>query len=518
MLRRRTVPQGLPLHSNGQASSPEYDWKKKQRSSSKLSLPLGMMLLVAGAISLMYFHKRNDNRRLLYGSDSNVHCTDWAGRGECLSNRVFMLSNCPEACFDVGVSIDSLSDQNVLDDATRGFAHFVHDGDEEQECRDHRDDCEELAQEGKCMESNDVFDQCMETCLACFGSQRTTVTIDFGVEQETYHENPNVRNEVQNVISKTRDYMINQVFKLEEFESVRRDCRNLDPHCSIYAAMGECHGTNDALQMFQNCAPACHACNAVEYYRRCARRPEQEDVFSPGDMNAIFTRISNDTPRTSILSQPTTEELSDDELPLPWVLVLDDFASDEECDWFIAKGHEIGFKVTSEISDEIEEDGTFGNKIGQGRTSTDAWCTEACEDQPVAKRVLDRMLNLTGIPKNNTEYMEILKYETGGHYERHHDVIGTQGTERCGNRMLTFYLFLSDVEEGGELRFTEIEKDVQPKKGRAVLWQNVLDDDFDVMQTWTFHEAMPVRAGKKYGMNLWLHPRDMREALELDCC
>jgi prolyl 4-hydroxylase len=128
------------------------------------------------------------------------------------------------------------------------------------------------------------------------------------------------------------------------------------------------------------------------------------------------------------------------------------------------------------------------------------------------------MLNLTGIPHENTEYLEILKYETGGHYERHHDMIATQGPERCGNRILTFYLFLSDVEEGGQLRFTEIEKDVQPKKGRAVLWQNVLNDNFEVMHTLTFHEAMPVERGQKYGANLWFHPRNMRDAMEHGCC
>jgi Rps23 Pro-64 3,4-dihydroxylase Tpa1-like proline 4-hydroxylase len=118
----------------------------------------------------------------------------------------------------------------------------------------------------------------------------------------------------------------------------------------------------------------------------------------------------------------------------------------------------------------------------------------------------------------NTEFLEILKYNEGGHYERHHDLIPTQGQERCGNRILTLYVFLSHVEEGGELRFTQMNKQITPKKGRAVLWQNVLDNDFNVMQTLTFHEALPVKRGNKYGLNAWFHSRNMRESMAAGCC
>ena len=504
MLRRRTVLQDLPLYSNGKSLSSDNDWKKKQKGGSKLMTKnaCAVSLLLFFGVGLVYL--KSGSRRLYdYGEDKDRECKQWARQGECVNNRVWMLSMCPMSCHAVGVSVGTLSERDISQDATRGFAHFLHKGDD-AECRDYAETCQVMAEEGKCME-NSVYmlEHCPKSCLTCFGNKRTTVTIDFGVEQDiTHHADPAVAEQIVNVIQRTHDYMVTEVFQDQQYVAVRRDCRNLDPHCSVYAAMGECHGTNDALAMFQNCAPACHACNAVEHFRRCARRPEHVDIFQPGDLNSMFQRIVQSYPKTTVLSQPTGEALSDDEVPLPWILLLDDFLTNEECDWLIAKGYEQGFHQTSEISDEIQQDGTFSDKIGQGRTSMDSWCQVGCEDHPVGKSIMDRMTNMTGIPIEYTEYMEILKYEEGGRYERHHDVIATQGQERCGNRMLTFYIFLSDVEEGGELRFNEIEKYVTPRKGRAVLWHNILDDDFDEMQTLTFHEAMPVKRGQKFGLNL----------------
>jgi prolyl 4-hydroxylase len=565
MLRRRTAPSELPIHS-AQTNCPDNHWKKSKKAGKAQILRnvyVTLLFVVCAVTGLFYFTRggvaandtitANDTRggytndddkatTSYFGEDTDKECTEWASQGSCRSNRVFVLSKCPKSCHTIsGVSVDSLSEHEILEDAMRGFAHFVHDGDEDDEdCRDHEAKCEQWAQEGQCMEDPDeMLKTCPKSCLVCFGKKRTTVTIDFGVEQEVAHSDHQIRTKIRDVIKSTELYMLDEVFEDEDYEEVRRDCRNLDPQCSIYAAMGECHGRTAALAMFQNCAPACHACNALDHYRRCMRRPEDVDILQPGEMNEVFETIIRDYPqyKPTILSQPnppsseeknalSTEEnasselsSSEDDLPRPWIITLENLLSDEECDWFIAKGHEIGFEQASEITDEIKEDGTFGDKLGQGRVSADAWCQDGCEEEPIAKRVMDRIINLTNIPMENSEFLEILKYDVGGHFEDHHDVIETQGQERCGNRILTVYLFLSDVEEGGELIFHELDdKEVKPKKGTAVIWTNVLDDDFTRLQDYTFHEFMPVKQGTTYGAHWWLHPRNLRDAIANDCC
>jgi len=73
---------------------------------------------------------------------------------------------------------------------------------------------------------------------------------------------------------------------------------------------------------------------------------------------------------------------------------------------------------------------------------------------------------------------------------------------------LTFFLYLSDVEEGGETTFNKLGLEVKPKLGRALVWPSVRDDEPDFWDDRTYHEAMPVIKGKKYAANHWIHLND----------
>jgi prolyl 4-hydroxylase len=75
----------------------------------------------------------------------------------------------------------------------------------------------------------------------------------------------------------------------------------------------------------------------------------------------------------------------------------------------------------------------------------------------------------------------VLKYEVGQRYKEHHDFISRDLRLPAGPRILTFYLYLSDVEEGGETSFPSLGIDVKPKKGKAVLWPNSLNSHPDIM-------------------------------------
>jgi hypothetical protein len=47
--------------------------------------------------------------------------------------------------------------------------------------------------------------------------------------------------------------------------------------------------------------------------------------------------------------------------------------------------------------------------------------------------------------------------EPGQYYRVHHDYGVSQRKLACGPRILTFFLYLSDVEEGGETNFPRID-------------------------------------------------------------
>ena len=154
----------------------------------------------------------------------------------------------------------------------------------------------------------------------------------------------------------------------------------------------------------------------------------------------------------------------------------------------------------------------------EGRTSENAWCTEesGCRDDPIVKQILEKMSRVMNIDADNSEDLQILRYEEGQFYHSHHDYIESQRDRQNGPRILTFFLYLSDVELGGGTRFTALHPmiTVQPKKGRALLWPSVLNSNRDPRMD---HEAMPVEKGVKFGANGWYHLFDERGAHKRGC-
>lgn len=75
-------------------------------------------------------------------------------------------------------------------------------------------------------------------------------------------------------------------------------------------------------------------------------------------------------------------------------------------------------------------------------------------------------LQITGIPANHYEPFQILQYQEGQFYRRHHDSPDANGENPAGHRILTFFFYLNDVEEGGETMFTDLNVSISPKKVR----------------------------------------------------
>ena len=81
----------------------------------------------------------------------------------------------------------------------------------------------------------------------------------------------------------------------------------------------------------------------------------------------------------------------------------------------------------------------------------------------------------------------------------------------AGPRVLTFFMYLSDVEEGGETHFPKLNISVKPEKGSALLWPSVESDyPSSKIEQLTYHAALPVKRGTKYAANSWLHLRDYK--------
>jgi len=202
---------------------------------------------------------------------------------------------------------------------------------------------------------------------------------------------------------------------------------------------------------------------------------------------------------------------------MPWVITFDSFLTPEECDRLIKLGYDQGYERSKDVGAK-KFDGSYDGYESKKRTSENAWCDKECDKDPVANAVMNRITEVTGVPKANSEHFQILRYREGQFYRVHHDYIGHQKVRNSGPRILTFFLYLSDVEEGGGTGFPSMNNlTVVPKKGRALLWPSVLSDDPSERDGKTMHEAQPVIKGTKFAANAWLHLKNYRQANDEGC-
>lgn len=104
---------------------------------------------------------------------------------------------------------------------------------------------------------------------------------------------------------------------------------------------------------------------------------------------------------------------------------------------------------------------------------------------------------------DNFESFQVLRYRKSQKYDRHHDSSQEDVNHLSGPRVFTFFLYLSDVIEGGETAFTDLNITVTPEAGMVLVWPSVLDEDPTKVDMRLHHAALPVRKGVKYAANVW---------------
>jgi prolyl 4-hydroxylase len=245
---------------------------------------------------------------------------------------------------------------------------------------------------------------------------------------------------------------------------------------------------------------------------RCPLDPNAVDAWQPGDLNKMFERVAYEPEykqyQPVVVSKPPEG---------PWMIMLENAISDGEAEKMIQLGGQLGYERSADVG-KRKEDGTYTDKVNSGRTSTNAWCMKDCTEDPVAQRVMERIENITGIPETNSENLQLLRYEHEQFYQTHSDYIPYQADRPTGVRILTFYMYLNDVEEGGGTNFPHLKNlTVTPKRGRAVMWPSVHNDRPNKKDRRTEHQALPVIRGVKYGANAWVHQRDYKNPNRNGC-
>lgn len=267
------------------------------------------------------------------------------------------------------------------------------------------------------------------------------------------------------------------------------NCRDRFPECVDH--LDDCDVSPGWMTI--NCPKACNTCHLQDPKIRCNPsflNVSTTPIVAKGDMDRIFG---------GLLSEHAFEAVSTD----PWIVQKDAFLSSDEIDELLAQVE--GRWERSHESGEISQNGE-GNKVfSEARTSSTFWCIHQCQKSAIVQRITERIQSVLTIPSYHYEPFQLLKYGKGEKYITHHDYSFEELRLACGPRILTVFLYLSDVEEGGETNFPSLQISVTPKKGKVVVWSNTLTDKPLQRDERMSHEAKAVLAGNKFAANVWVH-------------
>ena len=137
------------------------------------------------------------------------------------------------------------------------------------------------------------------------------------------------------------------------------------------------------------------------------------------------------------------------------------------------------------------------------RKSETAWLSF---DDPIIKGIAERCLSYTDRPLTNCEKLQVLRYEEGGHYIPHQDILRNAKNQR----MYTFILALNDDYEGGETVFPKLKKAYKLNAGDALFFDTLDNYEFDTSKA--LHGGRPVKSGEKWICNLWVRKYPITDA------
>lgn len=153
------------------------------------------------------------------------------------------------------------------------------------------------------------------------------------------------------------------------------------------------------------------------------------------------------------------------------IYLIDNFLSGKECDDIIGISDFSPSTTVSDNSDKVVD------IIHPNRTS---WtCFFQNKMHLPEYTIIDNKIKGLLQYEKYSEPMQIQSYKEGQHYLYHYDYFQPNSehvTRGSGQRTYTCMVYLTDVQEGGETDFEILGIKIKPKRGMAVVWNNLYNN------------------------------------------
>ena len=202
--------------------------------------------------------------------------------------------------------------------------------------------------------------------------------------------------------------------------------------------------------------------------------------------------------------------------PEPRMAFVRGFLSESECAHIINLGKNGGEMHPSRVVRHDRKEGEAMGESSSARTS-ESGRVSAMQDS-VVRRVVQRAAFLAGLTPAHAEAVQVVHYNETQQYRPHHDYFqptDSRFKERCGvqgNRLVSFFAYLSNCAGGGKTVFPQLQVGFEPQVGCAAVWYNI--DRHGNPDDRTLHAGAPVTSGEKWGLNVWLRERPRASAVK----
>ncbi|KAJ6948872.1 prolyl 4-hydroxylase 9 [Populus alba x Populus x berolinensis] len=204
----------------------------------------------------------------------------------------------------------------------------------------------------------------------------------------------------------------------------------------------------------------------------------------------------------------------------PRALYFPNFATPEQCESIIKMAKSKLKPSTLALRKGETTESTKGTRTSSGTF------IGGSEDQTGTLDFIERKIaRATMIPQSHGEAFNILRYEIGQKYDSHYDAFNPdEYGPQPSQRVASFLLYLSSVEEGGETMFPFengsvvssgfeykqcVGLKVKPRQGDGLLFYSLFPNG--TIDRTSLHGSCPVIKGEKWVATKWI-----RDQMELD--
>lgn len=182
----------------------------------------------------------------------------------------------------------------------------------------------------------------------------------------------------------------------------------------------------------------------------------------------------------------------------PHAVLYGEFMTPKECQQL------IDYAAPHITASMVVDNATGASVPHENRTSSSMFFQRG--QNALVASIEERISRITGIPVENGEGIQVLRYEVGQEYRPHFDYFLPEAestahhTQRGGQRIATFLMYLNTPESGGETIFPDVKLAVCAQEGNALLFRY----NTPTPETKTLHGGAPVLKGVKWVATKWL--------------